>query len=326
MSLSIPLFNDLTKAARTVLYGDVATGEGSFTPGLTKLTANTVTADGVVFNLSATVNPAGAVVPALTTMYNANKNLMLMAILGPGGSVTGAATISNLLNMPGLQATITSTPPLSGQPVSNSLTLDYITPQARFRTIVSPDRANPLDPPPKVDFSATTSAGPCVLGARVGVDTARGKMTQWAVGANWTRMTADSSEVAGLAGQQWGVMITDTDPNAAGSTLTGGPGRSATVSFHQLLEGGRLSLAAEYTQALAPAASKSDAGYALSLGAARRLATGGLIKGKLDHTGAAAVLYEQTVPGIGRLGLSAQLDAIRLSKVAPTVGFSLNVA
>lgn len=26
MSLSIPLFNDLTKAARTVLYGDVATG------------------------------------------------------------------------------------------------------------------------------------------------------------------------------------------------------------------------------------------------------------------------------------------------------------
>lgn len=52
---------------------------------------------------------------------------------------------------------------------------------------------------------------------------------------------------------QLGVLITDTAPHAAGSTLAGGPGRSATVSFHQLLEGGRLSLAAEYTQALQPA-------------------------------------------------------------------------
>eukprot|EP00878_Enallax_costatus_P000303 GHUV01000376.1.p1 GENE.GHUV01000376.1~~GHUV01000376.1.p1 ORF type:complete len:327 (+),score=88.28 GHUV01000376.1:226-1206(+) len=325
MSLAIPPFNDMAKAARTVLYGDVATGEGQFTPGMSKVSANTVTADGVIFNLSATVNPAGVVVPSVTTMYNASKNLMLMAILGPAGSVTGAATFSNIMNVPGLQATLTSSPPLGGQSPSNTLTLDYITQQARFRTIISPDNLNPVDPPPKVDFSATTSAGPCVLGARVGVDTAKGVMTQWAVGANWTRMTAGNSEVAGLAGQQLGVVITDTAPNAAGSSIAGGPGRSATVTFNQIMEGGKLSLAAEYAHALTQAGSKHDNGYALTLGAARRLDTGGLVKCRVGHTGAVAVLYEQVVPGMGRLGLSAQMDATQPSKVSPSLGFALNV-
>lgn len=75
----------------------------------------------------------------------------------------------------------------------------------------------------------------------------------------------------------------------------------------------------------ASAGSKSDNGYALSLGAARRLETGGLIKGKLDHTGGVSLLYEQTVPGMGKLGLSAQLDATQPSKVSPSLGFALSV-
>jgi hypothetical protein len=44
MSLAIPAFTDLTKATRTVLYGDVA-GDGAFTPGLTQVccdSSNTV--------------------------------------------------------------------------------------------------------------------------------------------------------------------------------------------------------------------------------------------------------------------------------------------
>lgn len=43
----------------------------------------------------------------------------------------------------------------------------------------------------------------------MGVDTARNALTQWAVGANWTRMSAGNSEVAGLAGQQVGHEIID---------------------------------------------------------------------------------------------------------------------
>lgn len=38
MSLAIPAFADLTKATRTVLYGDVA-GDGAFAPGLTQVRA-----------------------------------------------------------------------------------------------------------------------------------------------------------------------------------------------------------------------------------------------------------------------------------------------
>jgi hypothetical protein len=69
-----------------------------------------------------------------------------------------------------------------------------------------------------------------------------------------------------------------------------------------------------------------DHNYALSLGAARRLDTGGLLKTRLDHTGQVSLLYQQAVPGMGQLALSCQLDPLSLTKVAPSVGFSLNVA
>jgi hypothetical protein len=36
MSLAIPAFADLTKATKTVLYGDVA-GDGAFAPGVTQV-------------------------------------------------------------------------------------------------------------------------------------------------------------------------------------------------------------------------------------------------------------------------------------------------
>lgn len=46
----------------------------------------------------------------------------------------GSATVSNLFSVPGLQATLTSTPPLLGQqPAAHSLTLDYVTAAARLR-------------------------------------------------------------------------------------------------------------------------------------------------------------------------------------------------
>lgn len=60
--------------------------------------AQTVTADGVIFNVKAAVSPAGQVVPSLTTMYSPTKQLMLMGIWGAGGSLTGAATASCTTN------------------------------------------------------------------------------------------------------------------------------------------------------------------------------------------------------------------------------------
>jgi hypothetical protein len=69
-----------------------------------------------------------------------------------------------------------------------------------------------------------------------------------------------------------------------------------------------------------------DNSYALSLGAARRLDSGGLLKTRLDHSGQVSLLYQQAVPGMGQLALSCQLDPLSLTKVAPSVGFSLNVA
>lgn len=75
------------------------------------------------------------------------------------------------------------------------------------------------------------------------------------------------------------------------------------------------------------AGGKPDHGYALSLGAARRLpGSGGLVKGRLDHTGQVALLYQQQLPGLGQLALTCQLDPLSLAKVAPAVGFALDVA
>jgi hypothetical protein len=74
------------------------------------------------------------------------------------------------------------------------------------------------------------------------------------------------------------------------------------------------------------AGNSPDHAYTLSLGAARRLDSGGLLKTRLDHSGAVSLLYQQAVPGMGQLALSCQLDPLSLTKVAPSVGFSLNVA
>eukprot|EP00879_Flechtneria_rotunda_P000433 GHRR01000528.1.p1 GENE.GHRR01000528.1~~GHRR01000528.1.p1 ORF type:complete len:330 (+),score=115.45 GHRR01000528.1:234-1223(+) len=329
MSLAIPLFTDLTKAARTVLYGDTS-GEGAFTAGQVKIAGNTVTADGVIFNVSAAISQTGQVVPSFTTVYSPDKSLMLMGIVGASGTLTASATLSNLFRVPGLQATLTSTPPVLGQAGGpHSLTVDYTTPLARIRAILAPNSPNIFNALPQADLSATTASGPFVLGAKVAADGASGKVTQWSVGANYTRMSvADDKSTAGLGsltGQQWGVIINDVAPSAAGSSPLGGPGRSATFNFHQLLAGGKDSLAAEYSLPLAPPGSKADA-YSLSLGVARRLNTGGLVKARVDHNGQVSLLYQQTLTGFGKMAVTTQLDPLALNKVAPAVGFSLSVA
>ncbi|WIA12235.1 hypothetical protein OEZ85_012301 [Tetradesmus obliquus] len=349
MSLAIPAFTDLTKAARTVLYGDVA-GDGAFAPGVTQVKANTVTADGVILNIKAAVSQSGVVVPSLTTIYSPSTNLMLMGIFGAGGSVTGSATLSNLFRVPGLQATITSTPPVLSQPPAQSVTVDYVTPSARLRAVATPvDPAKPFSAPPKAELSATTSAGPCVLGAKVAADGASGKLSQWSLGATYTRMVAEEGGkgvVGGLSGQQVGVVVTDNAPGSSSSSSSAAA-RTATLSFHQLLHGGETSLAAEYSLPLAPPGNTPDHSYALSLGAAcrldrdgntpdhsyalslgaaRRLDSGGLLKARVDQSGLLSLLYQQAVPGMGQLALSCGLDALNVNKVAPSVGFSLNVA
>jgi ribosomal protein L11 methylase PrmA len=59
---------------------------------LAQVKANTVTADGVIFNIKAAVSQSGAVAPSLTTIYSPSSNLMLMGIFGADGSVTGASS------------------------------------------------------------------------------------------------------------------------------------------------------------------------------------------------------------------------------------------
>jgi hypothetical protein len=47
----------------------------------------------------------------------------------------GSATLSNMFRVPGLQATLTATPPLLNQPPMQSVTVDYVTPSARLRWV-----------------------------------------------------------------------------------------------------------------------------------------------------------------------------------------------
>jgi hypothetical protein len=73
------------------------------------------------------------------------------------------------------------------------------------RALVTPaDAGSPLSAPPKCELSATTSVGPCVLGGKVAADTVNGKLSQWALGATYTRMVAGEGKgvVGGLSGQQ----------------------------------------------------------------------------------------------------------------------------
>ncbi|KAF8071272.1 GTP-binding protein [Scenedesmus sp. PABB004] len=317
---ALPLFADLTKPTRTLLFGDTATGEGAIAPGTAKVAASSVTADGVVLNASAAVQHGG-VASSLTLLYSPLPRLLALAIIGPGGSVTGLATLSGALGVPGLQATLT------GGAAPASLTLDHSDARARLRGVLSPgDPARPLRGPPQAEVSATTGLGAAgVVGARAALD-AGGRLASWSVGATWTRMAAAEGKDgdAALSGQQWGLFLTDTAPGAPGSTPLGGPRRSATLSLHQVFEGGA-SVAAEYSLPLHPAAGGKDEGYALSLGASRRLDSGGVVKARLDHAGGLGLLYQQAVPGVGKLGLSCQLDALALGRAAPSVGVALHL-
>lgn len=194
-------------------------------------------------------------------------------------------------------------------PVPRSLSL--MPPQHTFpltdRAAASPsDASKPLQSP-LLQLSGTTGLGPCVLGASLGADTSSsaggggGRITSWAAGINYNRMSADEGtggverlngqQVCGVlcveavfdmsdgqdnclcacacvwygvvlpelhcgpqtniccgclallllpvARSQWGVLLNDT-------TGSGG-GRTATLSLHQLVSGGRTSFAAEYT-------------------------------------------------------------------------------
>jgi hypothetical protein len=52
----------------------------------------------------------------------------------------GSATLSNMFRVPGLQATLTATPPLLNQPPMQSVTVDYVTPSARLRWVTDSER------------------------------------------------------------------------------------------------------------------------------------------------------------------------------------------
>jgi hypothetical protein len=73
------------------------------------------------------------------------------------------------------------------------------------RVLATPaDPSQPLNAPPKAELSATTAVGPCVLGGKVAADGATGKLSQWSLGASYTRMVAGEGKgvVGGLSGQQ----------------------------------------------------------------------------------------------------------------------------
>lgn len=77
------------------------------------------------------------------------------------------------------------------------------------RAVASPsDPAKPLQSAssPLLQLSGTTGVGPCVLGARVGGDTSTGRLSSWALGLNYNRMTAEGGTggVERLNGQQVG--------------------------------------------------------------------------------------------------------------------------
>lgn len=75
-----------------------------------------------------------------------------------------------------------------------------------------------------------------------------------------------------------------------------------------------------------PPSAASNGPNSLVLGIARRLDTGGLLKGRLDEQGRVGLLYQQSLNGGGKLALTCQLDPMHLGKVAPSLGFALSVA
>lgn len=63
-----------------------------------------------------------------------------------------------------------------------------------------------------------------------------------------------------------------------------------------------------------------------SLGLAHKAPSGALVKGKLEHSGLLALLYEQKVEGLGRLALTAATDASAVTSTTPKVGLTLYYA
>ncbi len=185
---------------------------------------------------------------------------------------------------PGLSAGLTGSLPDQS---SAKLTVDYAIPHLTLKTAVG------LTATPKVDIAATTGVEGIVVGGDVGYDTSKGSITRWALAAGYTK--ADYQAV---------LMLTDR-------------GETVKASYTQNVDAGT-TVGAEVIRSLTKETT------AFTLGYAKKLDSGALIKTRLDNTGLTSVLYEQELQPKTTVALSSQFDATDLNK-APKFGVAFGL-
>lgn len=171
---------------------------------------------------------------------------------------------------------------------SGKATVDYAFPYLSLKSSVG------LNSAPAVDLAAATGYKNVLLGGEAGYDTAKSAITKWNVGVGYH---AADSQIAAL--------LTDK-------------GEMVKVVVAHKVSPSR-SVGAEVSKSLAGATTS------FAVATEQRLASGGLLKFKIDHLGVASGLYEQRLATGEKYSLSGQIDTLNLSK-PPRMGFAVDLA
>ena len=248
------------------------------------------------FDQKVTLNTRTADGVALTFGAKRNDKADLSVKTAYGGKGYSLDATFNTTDKVAVNAALTSLAP--GLKVSTSITLpdlasgkatvDYAFPYLTLKSSVG------LNSAPAVDLAAATGYKNLVLGGEAGYDTAKSAITKWNVGVGYH--AADS---------QLAALLTDKGENVK------------LLVAHKVST--TRSVGAEVAKSL------SGATTSFAVGTEQRLASGALLKFKIDSLGIASGLYEQRLATGEKVALSGQIDTLNLSK-PPKMGFAVDLA
>jgi voltage-dependent anion channel protein 2 len=170
---------------------------------------------------------------------------------------------------------------------SGKATVDYAFPYLNLKSTVG------LNSAPAIDVSAATAYKNMLLGGEAGYDTAKSALTKWNVAVGY---------------------------HAADSQLAAFVNNGNNV---KLLLAHKVSSTRSIGAEIAKNVSGSTTSFAVAT--EQRLASGGLLKFKIDNAGIASGLYEQKLTTGEKYSLSGQIDTLNLSK-PPKMGFAVDLA
>ena len=187
---------------------------------------------------------------------------------------------------PGLKATLSATLPDSS---SAKLAADYVNPYVNLKTTVG------LTSQPKVSVAAASFVKNVLFGAEATFDTAKSALSGYSAGLGYH---AGDSQFALTLVDKFETLKVAVSHNVSRDSALG-------AEFSRPVSGGDV---------------------AFTLGLARRLANGALVKAKVDNKGLASALYEQKLASGEKIVLSSQLDTLNLNGKPPKVGLAFDLA